>query len=38
MRPPRALQRVLSLFRRLGRPRRPPYRLDPLRHIYLSPF
>jgi hypothetical protein len=38
MRLPRALERALSLISRLGKPRQRPERLDPLRHIYLSPF
>jgi hypothetical protein len=38
MRLPQALRLALALISRLGKPRRRPYRLDPLRDIYLSPF
>jgi hypothetical protein len=38
MRLPLALKRALLAIGRLGRPRQRLPRLDPLRHIYLSPF
>jgi hypothetical protein len=36
MRLPKAVRLALRLLGRLGKAKRP--RLDPLRHIYLSPF
>jgi len=38
MRLPQTLRLALALISSLGKPRRRPYRLDPLRDIYLSPF